>query len=136
MIEVLVVVAIMLILFAGAVIFSVSAYRQQMITVERDSVAAILGQARSLALANVRQVDHGVSISGAQYVLFDGSAYAGHTSTYDLAYPKTTGFTFGGPSEIIFRRLDGGVSSTGTVSIVNGSSTLNISVNPEGQINW
>lgn len=136
LIEILVASAVLLVLFGSAAVFGFSSYRRQMIVSERDNLVAVLGQARSLSLANVRQSDHGVYLAGGDYVLFEGSAYASRNSSYDRTYPKSGSLTLTGPSEVVFHRLSGEVASTGTIGIVNGSTTLNIWLGSAGSINW
>ena len=111
-------------------------YRRQMASAERDTIIEVLRRARTKALTNVRQSDHGVRVNANEYALFEGSSYATRNTAYDESFLRTTGFTVGGLSEVVFRALDAYVATSGAVTISHDPHIFTVSVNSEGAILW
>ncbi len=134
--EMLVVLGILAVIFGLGLIVSLDFYRQKILSVERDAVVSVLRRARSEALNNVNQSNHGVYLAGSNYVIFQGNYYASRNPSFDEIFDKSNGVTVGGLSEIVFSSLAGGANVSGTVSLSNGTQILNVSVNSEGRIDW
>lgn len=111
-------------------------YRSQSLIGERDSVINLLRRARTKALNNIDQSDHGLYISSEEYVVFEGSSYESRSQSFDEPFPRSSGATISGPTEIVFTALEGSSNTSGTISVASGNGIVNISVNYEGRINW
>ncbi len=135
-IEVVMVIGIIAIVFGLGLSFSLSIYQSQMLNAERDNLAVILGRARSEALSNLNESDHGVYIGSDNYVIFQGDTYASRNAAGDEIFPRTGGLIISGLSEVNFRSLDARVAGPGTVTLTNGIRTVAVSVNGEGMIDW
>ena len=135
-VEILIVVAILTIIFGFSVGIGSNFYSGQALIAERDSVIGLLRNARTRAMDNVNQLGHGVYIGANQYVAFDGESYAARIQDYDAAFPRFPGVTIAGPSEIVFKSIEGTSNVSGTIIISSGAGSANISLNNEGRINW
>lgn len=136
LLELVVTIGILSILFGLGLLASLDFYRSNTLSSERDNVVAFLRRARSRALNNVRQADHGVVIGSSTYTIFQGSSYAGRDAAFDEEFPRTSGLSISGLSEIIFRPLDGSANASGSIILGNGTRSSTISVNTEGRIDW
>ncbi|MBI5220618.1 MAG: type II secretion system protein [Candidatus Liptonbacteria bacterium] len=136
LIEIMVALSVLVVILAAGLTISVGQYRREQITAERDVLATLLRRARSDALANTNQADHGLAVTTSSYVVYQGSSYAGRTADYDQPFARTSGLVLGGPAEVTFRALDAAVLATGTLTISNNTRTLSVSVNEEGRIEW
>ncbi len=135
--EIVLVVAIFLVLFAVVLPVGVGFYRQYLLTAERDNLVAVLRRARSQAMSNYGQSNQGVSFQTSQYVIFRGASYAARLSDYDLVVPHSAGITLNASSsEIVFQALDGSANVSGTIGLSGGATSINININGEGRIDW
>ena len=93
-IEVVMVIGIIAIVFGLGLSFSLSIYQSQMLNAERDNLAVILGRARSEALSNLNESDHGVYIGSDNYVIFQGDTYASRNAAGDEIFPERAASLF------------------------------------------
>lgn len=136
LVELAVVMGIVVVLFGLGLAAGIGLYQRSTLRAERDNVVGILKKARSDALANVNAASHGAYVSASSYVAFQGDSYAARAPAYDAQFPRHTGLTLGGLSEVDFRALDGSSGASGTIAISNGIQSVSISVNNEGRIDW
>lgn len=135
-IEVVIAIGIIAIVFGLGLSFGLSIYQSQMLNAERDNLAAILERARSEALDNLNESDHGVYINPDNYVIFEGRAYASRNAAGDEVFPRTGGLAISGLFEVGFRSLDARVANPGTIVLTNNIRTAPIFVNSEGMLDW
>ena len=137
LIEVIAVVLIMGLIFTWGLGIGLNLYRRVTLNGERDGLVMVLRSARTRALENRNQSDHGVYVATTTFVLFQGPSYASRTTTYDEWFPRTTGVAVNGVTSTVFLSLSGNGTASGTITFSNGyqSSTL-VSLNYEGRINW
>lgn len=136
LIELLVVVAIFTVIAGFGFIVSTNFYRKQVLDSERTSILSILRRARSKALNNINESNHGFYIDSDRYVIFEGPSYTARNRDFDEYYPRAGGITFSGPSEFVFSALDGSSNVSGTIMMTSGSKSLTIKINGEGGINF
>ncbi len=136
LIELVIVMAIVSIILTWGLVVSLNAYRQAVLSGERDKIVSILKKARSRALSNVHELAHGVYIDATGYTLFEGSSYASRNASLDEVFPKSPGLTLGGISEVVLSPLAATSTASGSVSIGNGTSNFNIFINYEGRVAW
>ena len=121
LIEVLVVVGIFTVIFGFAVGIGSNFYGSQSVIAERYSLVSILRIARSQALNNINEANHGVFIGASQYTLFEGDSYAARNQDFDSAFPKSKSMNLSGLSEIVFNSPQGDSNVSGTITISGGS---------------
>lgn len=136
LIELVVVIAVSVVVFGFAFGVGSNFYGNQALIAERDSVLNLLRRARTKAMNNVGQSDHGLYIATTTYVVFEGSSYAARSQDFDEAFPRSNGAAISGPTEIVFTALEGASSVSGTISIASGKGQADISINREGRISW
>ena len=134
--EVILVIAITVIIFWFALSVGTRQIGTQSLLSERDVVLGLLRDARSRAMGNINQSDHGVFIGTNTYTSFDGETYSSRNQTYDSVFPKFDGVNFSGLTEVVFLSLSGQSTASGTIMMYNSTGTSTISINNEGAINW
>jgi len=136
-IEILISLTILVILFAVGVFINLGFYRQSVLQADRDTLVVLFKKARSQAMGNVNQSDHGVFVGTSTYVLFQGSSYATRDLNFDEVYAKTPSVTVNGPQEVVFNAIDGLSNVSGTIVLSNeGSRETSIYISGEGRIDW
>ncbi len=136
LIELIVAIAILSVIFGYALQIGYRFYASQLLISERDSVANLLYRARSLAMNNYDQSDHGFYISGSSYTVFEGGSYASRNSALDETYARNGGIAESGPTEVVFSALTGDANASATMAFSNSIGYFNVSVNGEGRIDW
>lgn len=133
MIELLVVMGIFGILFSIGAPVGWDFYLNYQLDSETQLLTSVLQYARNLSLVNYNEADHGIYVSSANLVIFQGSSYAGRTASQDKTFPRVSAITISGATELVFSNLSGQTAST-TFSITDGRKTKYVYVNPEGLV--
>lgn len=136
LIEILVVMGVLTVVFGFMLSIGFNFYSGQALISERDSMVNVFRVARSQALNNADEANHGIYIGADQYILFEGDSYAARKQDFDSSFPRAKGLTISGLSEIVFNSLQGDSTASGTITISNSLGTANITVNNEGRIDW
>ncbi len=158
LIEILVVMALIAVVAGLAMITTLDAFRGSAYHNERDSLIAALYKARSQAVSNIclgagctQGKPHGVYIQTdpithvvQQYVIFQGSSYAGRDAAVDEPLNSNYTVAITGMSEVVFTELSGDPTpvSVGSITVSDpsgihqGTLASVISTNAEGQIIW
>lgn len=137
LIETLVALGILASLAGLGFFMSIGQYKTYVLDSDMNTLGSLLQRARSLSMNNVNSAEHGVFITGGNYILFQGSSYASRNTTYDEPTPISRFVSASGPAEIVFRRLRGDLAAgTGDIVLDNGSGTRIITLNGEGRISW
>ena len=142
MIEILVVFALIAIVGAFTLIFSMDAYRGSNFRSDRDLFVAGLQRARAQAMNNVCSdvlcsdgSPHGVKIlSNGTYVIFEGANYASRHQNSDSIFKFNTATTTTS-NEIVFSALSGH-TSVDTIVLTGQGHSSTIKLNTEGRICW
>ena len=139
MVELLVVLAIVIIL--SSIVFQVfrTLASSKSLEGETSRVAAEIGRARSLTLASKYAAQFGVHFATSSVTLFQGSSYsassASNTVTVLSPVVQVASSSFaGGGSDVIFQRLTGGTTQSGTIliSLKNGTTSKTITIYKTG----
>jgi len=140
--EIIVVLAV----FAVAISAILNSFGQlnqnQVINKNTELVATVLREARSLTLASKGGNQYGVHLESSRAVLFQGSVYnsSGTSNVYYSLNPLgniSVVTLAGGGAEIIFDRLTGDTSQSGTIRLSladDSSSTRTITVSGTGLV--
>ncbi len=148
MIELLVVIAIITAL--SAVILANYPAVRQTSDVDRaaQALSSVIRVAQSKTLTSENNAQYGVylntSLDPDQYVLFKGASYASRVSSYDQLFSLPAGTEFnaislGGGTEIVFSKLTGFPSASGSIpvrSVANLSTIKTIYVGSSGAIGF
>ncbi|MFA7252482.1 MAG: LamG-like jellyroll fold domain-containing protein [Candidatus Paceibacterota bacterium] len=139
LIEILLVVGIAAGIFLLSAPYSLKFYQTQLVEEARNNLADTIQRARHNAILQKGDTDLGVSLADANgYTLFRGSAY-NNPSDSDEVYTWTNGITidtsnFGDSDEIVFSKLTGQPSATGTITINFGDISRHIFLADSGSV--
>lgn len=117
LIELLVVVALIFVLAAaGAPILNTFLIRNYVSTTKTKLYSA-LSKAQVYAATGRGDSAWGVYRSGNTFTVFRGSSYASRTTAFDEQYTVPATVSVSGLSEIVFARLSGTTTNTGTITV-------------------
>ncbi|MDP3697535.1 MAG: prepilin-type N-terminal cleavage/methylation domain-containing protein [Candidatus Taylorbacteria bacterium] len=136
LIEVLIVIAIFSALAGMSAFFNITFYKGSSFNVDVDAFTTVLQRARGKAVSNINQLNQGVYIDTAKYVLFQGNSFMARNPVFDQNITRNPNLAFSGASEVVFSRLSGDSNFSGNIIVTNGIKTATISLNYEGQIDW
>lgn len=131
--EILIVMGILAVIFAIGLPASWNFYTNYQFDSEVAAFVSVLEQARNSAMINRNESPHGVYAGANQFVIFQGSSYAGRDISQDKVFPRDGNISISGPLEIVFGALSGQTSST-TYSFSRAQRSANVYVNSEGTI--
>lgn len=126
----------MVFLLGLGLLVSIDFYKSYALISEKATLVSFLRKARSRALVNFNQSNHGFYISPTQYIIFQGPSYASRSSTWDQVFGKAAGINTSGLEEIVFGPLTATSSASGTIYLNDSRVTTTIEINYEGRINW
>ncbi len=133
LIEIIVVIGVVAVVIGFGVVTDLSAFRRDTFQTEEAKIVSILQKARSRAMSNIYDTNHGVCYIAPNYVIFKGN-----TCTTGDSIPANTDISSNGGTlfpAIVFNRLSG--TTTGaTIHITDGIKSDDIMINNEGTINW
>lgn len=131
--ELLVVLGILTILLALGLPVTYDFYYRSIFESEYNLLFAALQQARGLSMVNHNESAHGVYTLSSDFVVFQGSSYAGRTVSQDRLFPRSASVAISGPAELVFSALDGATASS-TYTLTQGTASRPIFVNSEGLV--
>lgn len=126
LIEVLAVLAIMLIL-AGITFTTFKSFNSsQAVDKDVEVILSVLNEARSRTLSSENDTQYGVHIASTSIVLYTGATYASGSAsnkTIPLSGHSALTLSLGGASDVLFERLTGESSATGTIVLTAVSNS-------------
>lgn len=136
MIELLLVMGITAIIFAFSAPYTLNFYRTQITDDARSNIIEALQRARHYAVLQKNDSNFGVKINNSdhQYVLFQGGSYATKVDLYDEVYDLIDNIEVSGEDEIVFSKLTGVPSATGTISLSYGTVLKEILIQDSGTV--
>ena len=78
----------------------------------------------------------GVEILSNQVVVFKGNSYATRITSADEPLNFSGGVIASGLSEIVFEKISGITTNTGTITLTGGSEIKNININAKGTVTY
>ena len=132
--EVLLIIAIVAAVFVISAPYDLEFYRGQLTGDAQANIIDALQRARHNAVLQKNDSDFGVHIEAPNYVIFQGSDYNDRVMEQDEVFPLVDSLTFGGPTDIVFSKLTGVPSATGTITISYGSISRDILIGDSGSV--
>ncbi len=128
LIEILLVIVMMAVLVTMVVLSFNKLGSSQALDKSATTVVSVLSEARALTLSASQDARYGVSLQDNQVVLFRGATYATSTTgnVFTPLHPSVgirNVSLAGGASSVVFNRLTGGTSQTGTFEVYLRSAT-------------
>jgi len=141
LIEILITVAIITILAAGAMVsFNTSRNVRDLVTSSQDTLS-VLRLAQSKTLAGENDSAWGVHLAAGQIILFKGNTFAGSPLTVVYPLPGSIEIATitlnGGGNDIIFKRVTGETDQTGTfvIDVINApANSFPVTIDSSGKI--
>ena len=126
LLEILLVIALAIGIFAISAPLGLRMYRTQLVEDTTSNIIDALERARHYAILQKYDSSFGVTLSEVSdsYVLFAGPDYANRDQTKDEVYPVISQITFSGLTDIVFASLTGTSSTTGTIIISYGDDIV------------
>lgn len=137
LIEVLIVVGIAAGIFALSAPYSLNFYHTQLINDAQSNIVDALQRARHNAVLQKNDSKFGVKLSDSShnYTIFQGNTYDTRVTAQDETVPVISDITLTtGLSEVVFNKLTGVPSATGTINLVYGSLARGILITESGSI--
>lgn len=78
----------------------------------------------------------GVKISSNDLVIFKGNSYNSRDQNFDKVLDFPNGFTISGNDEVVFEKVTGITTDTGTTTITNSEGANNIYINERGTLTY
>jgi prepilin-type N-terminal cleavage/methylation domain-containing protein len=78
----------------------------------------------------------GVRIAAGGFTVFKGVSYAARDQNFDQAYSIDPAIGVSGISEIVFTKMTGNTTNTGTITIAQYSTARNITINEKGRLTY
>ncbi len=137
LIEILLVITLVALIFAFSSALGFDSFRRNYLKTEQDTLVSILQKARSQAINNINNKKHGFYFNGTDYVIFEGDSFVS-PQPQDLVIQKNPSITItpGSLTEVVFDQLTGNANPVGDIVLSDGISSITISINQEGRINW
>ena len=140
LVEILIVIGIFMLLAALTLGVGVDTARRATVGSERTTLVESLERARSRAMNNLGEKQHGVIVTSTDFVLFQGSIYSAGDPTNEVS-ERSDGISVTGPTDpvtVVFAQLSGRVDAgqTGDILLSNGDQNATVGINTEGRIDW
>jgi prepilin-type N-terminal cleavage/methylation domain-containing protein len=143
MIEMLMVMAVIAFTVAISIFMSGDFFISNSFESTVSAYGVSLQRARSQAVNNMNGNTHGVKVVDGDFIIFEGTNYAGSTNRQTIKGNSDFTFTLGADDapEIIFEQLTGNAKYGGSpldddIVISDGFKTSLITINPQGRIDF
>ena len=144
LIETLIVVALVAVLAGFGLVVGIDAYQRSTFRSQQDFLVASLQKARSRALANIGQCNHGVRIEEGSYTTFvEDDGVCDTEGVVEEEVLVEGNVLLEGPGEIVFLRVSGDADIEGTEEIITmhnpnapDGSEIHVTVGEKGSISW
>ncbi|MDQ5972430.1 MAG: hypothetical protein QG553_589 [Patescibacteria group bacterium] len=134
--EMLLVVAIITVITAIGTPLYLSLSNSNQLDAATSLLAQDLYQAQSYSRNRAQDSQWGVAINGQSIVLFSGASYATRDPNNDVVYAVPSGIAIGGLTQIVYSKLYGLPTSTGSFTLTGAGKTNTITVNNKGMVEY
>lgn len=136
LVEVLLVLSIIILLITLTIPLGIRFYSTRQLDVSENGIVQTLRRAQIKAMSMERDSAFGVYITSEEYVLFKGDSYIARDISYDEIFDLPDNLSITGLSEIVFSKLKGTPSDTGTITLFLDNRTESININEMGMISF
>lgn len=134
LIELLLVIAILLSLGTFSTVFFSRFMTQSAVSNAQDQLVNQLRKSQLYAMMGRQNGNWGVRFGSNTLTLFSGNSYASRNSAFDETFSFSANISILGFSEVVFARLTGTPSATGTFTIVGNDATASAYLNAMGVV--
>lgn len=136
LVELLMAMGILALLIVISLPLSIDFYKTRQLDVQQNGLVQALRRAQLKAMSMEGDSSFGVYIGPNQYVLFKGNSYLDRDQAEDEIFALSNNLQIEGLSEIVFSKLRGLPSDTGTTTLTIDNRTESININEMGRINY
>jgi len=134
LIELITVSGIVAVLFGMVAMGSVGFLRNQELTNSAEALTSYLRAASARAIRSEGDTAHGVYVAPTGFTLFRGASYDTRLTAYDETRPLQGYVTVTGLSELVFAKQTGVPSTSGFITLTNGTRSVQFTVYASGAI--
>jgi len=134
LLELMLVVALGTVITALTVPVGIRFFQTQSLDESVDTLLSNLRRAEAQAMFQKNDSAFGIKFLTDSYVLFQGNSYASRIQSEDESFALASGVTASGIEEVVFAKLTGSPSVTGTIAIASGSDSLSLNLNSQGKV--
>jgi prepilin-type N-terminal cleavage/methylation domain-containing protein len=107
------------------------------LSIASTTIAQSLRRAQILSQSSAGDTTSGVKIQSGSIVVFQGTTYAGRDTSLDESFNLPVSITPTGIDEIIFSKLTGFPSTTGTITLTSNINEIKtITINEKGTVTY
>lgn len=132
----MIIIGILALLITISLPLTINFYKTRALDVHEQGIVQTLRRAQLKAMSVEADSSFGAYITSGQYVLFKGSSYATRDPAYDEVFDLPDNLQVSGLSEVVFSKLRGTPSDTGTIILTIDNQTETININEIGRINY
>lgn len=136
LVEMLVVIAILAIVMGASAPLYQSLNNGSQLDAASNILVQDLYQAQSYARNHADDTSWGVAVNGQIITLFSGTTYATRNAAKDVIYTVPSAISMGGLNQIVFSKLYGLPTTTGSFTFNGGGKTATVTVNGKGMVEY
>jgi type II secretory pathway pseudopilin PulG len=118
--------------------FSVPIYsdyqRRNEVASAQQIVITAIETAQVSSQGTIEDTTWGLKINGNTMIVFKGATYVTRDTTRDISFDIPSHVAVSGINEIVFAKMTGITTNTGTITLSNSNSTKTITVNTKGAV--
>ena len=134
LIELLLVISIVILIGTFSVVFFSRFLTQNAVTNTQDQLIGELRKAQTYAMMGRQNSNWGVRFGENTITLFSGNSYASRNIAFDETFSTNSNISISGFSEIVFTKVTGLPSTTGTYTITGSDTSKQVIVNSQGVV--
>lgn len=134
LLEVILAVSLMIIIGSFSMSFATNFFLQNAAGNTQAQFIGEMRKAQMYAMSSKENSAWGIYYNANTITLFKGNSYITRDATWDERYVSNANLIVSGFSEVVFARLTGLPSTTGTITITGNGSSKTVTVNSQGVI--
>ncbi len=135
-IEMLLVVAVMMIITVVAAPLYANLNNSNQLDAASSILVQDLYQAQTFSRNRSRDTSWGVAVNGQVITLFSGTSYATRDTASDITYIVPSAIQLSGTNQIVYSKLYGLPTTTGSFGLTANGKTINVTVNNKGMVEY
>ena len=136
LLKLIMVIGILALLIIISLPLAINFYRTRQFDVHLNGGVQALRRAQLKAMSGEGDFSFGLYITSERYILFKGDAYVIRDTVYDEVFDLPDSIQISGLSEVVFSKLRGTPSNTGTITLTIDNKSETINVNEAGRIDY
>lgn len=135
-VELMIVIGILVVIAATASPLFGNLNNNSQLDAARDILVQDLYQAQTFSRNRSRDTSWGVAVNGQVITLFSGTSYAARDTASDIVYTVPSAITLSGSSQIVYSKLYGLPTTTGSFGFTTKGKTATVTINSKGMVEY